>query len=123
MSKSYFSLHILLIQLVEIGWGIGERWAMFLLAWNRLADSSTLQEKRVKINETLDAKAYKKPLPGMKRFSLRYEVIFCAWARDDCGRGVSVWEPGVEVDFHCLDQRQTVAVEELYSQNQEGVPA
>jgi hypothetical protein len=96
---------------------------MFLLAWNRLAGSSTLQENRVKINETLDTKAYKKPLPGMERFSLRYEVIFCAWARDDCGRGVSGWEPGAEGDFHCLDRRQTVAVQGPYSQNQEGVPA
>jgi hypothetical protein len=33
---------------------------MFLLEWDGLTDSSTLQEKRVKINKTLDAKACKK---------------------------------------------------------------
>jgi hypothetical protein len=37
---------------------------------------------------------------------VHYLIIFFASVQDDCGRGVSVWEPGAEGDFHCLYQKQ-----------------
>jgi hypothetical protein len=47
-----------------------------------------------------------------------YLIIFFAWARVDCERGVLAWGPGAEGDCHCLDRKQTSVAPGPYNQNQ-----